>query len=335
MSFGRMGRDFGRLGVGSNNANSWVLSGAAIGMDFAKNRYFGGTASSLLTISRASNATDLLPSSASGYAYNTYSSNVLVISPSVGLLCFESRTNLFLNSTAPATQTITLSATGNYTLWVNGSGSAAIAAGTATITGAGTATNGSPVTINCTATGTVTVTVTGSLNFAQLEAGAAGTSGIVTAGASATRAADNIGTNGALKTLLTTAPLSIVTQTFGLQAPYGSGRIIAGNGAIGLITTGSSTTMSTYNGSVVLNCTLGSGSPTGIVKTGVAFGTSTGRSIVANNGTVATDSGGSGVGTNALLGSQSGTSNFADGATQSIFIWGSQLADATLKAFTQ
>jgi len=109
--------------------------------------------------------------------------------PALDWLIYEARTNLFLNSTAPVTQTITLT-TGQHTLWVNGAGSAAIAAGTAAITGAGTATNGTPVVINCTVAGTVVVTIAGALNAVQLEKGAFGTSFIVTAGASATRAAD-------------------------------------------------------------------------------------------------------------------------------------------------
>lgn len=57
--------------------------------------------------------------------------------------------------------TITLSATGNYTLSVYGTAAVTIAAGTATITGGAQATEGSPVTINCTATGTVTLTLDG------------------------------------------------------------------------------------------------------------------------------------------------------------------------------
>jgi len=171
-------------------------------MDFANGRYFGGTLASLLSITRASNATDLLPSSASGYAYNTFGSNILAISPTFGLLIFEARTNLLLNSNAPATQTTASLGTGTYTLWGNGSGSLLASGGTATITGAAPATNGSPNTFTVTVAGTVTVTVTGSLNAFQLELGAFGTSFIVTAGATATRASDSIQAAGALATTL-------------------------------------------------------------------------------------------------------------------------------------
>ena len=90
------------------------------------------------------------------------------------------------------TQTTASLGTGTYTLWVNGSGSATSSAGTATITGAGAATNGTPNVFVVTVAGTVTITVSGSLNAFQCELGTFGTSFIITAGATATRAADVI-----------------------------------------------------------------------------------------------------------------------------------------------
>lgn len=65
------------------------------------------------------------------------------------------------HAAAPASQTITIAATGSHIVWVRGAASVAVAAGTATGTGWGTATQASPLLLNITATGTITLTVTG------------------------------------------------------------------------------------------------------------------------------------------------------------------------------
>jgi len=78
----------------------------------------------------------------------------------------EARAHLRLNS-APnfaaglADQTVTLPATGSYTLTIVGAGSVAIAAGTATGTGWATATAAAPKTVILATIGTVTLDVTG------------------------------------------------------------------------------------------------------------------------------------------------------------------------------
>lgn len=117
-----------------------------------------------------------------------------------GLLAEPTRTNLYLNSGAPATQTITV-VTGGLAAWVIGSGSNALTVGTAVVTGLPcTATAASPCpNLNVTGAGTVVVTKAGTLTFAQTEQGqdctATGcliTSEIDTGGATVTRNADLI-----------------------------------------------------------------------------------------------------------------------------------------------
>ncbi len=106
-----------------------------------------------------------------------------------GLLCEEARTNFLLNSTGPATQTVSLGV-GTYTLSVVGSGSCTCAAGTAVGTGFGPATAAVPDTFTLTTAGTVVFTVSGSLSRFQCENGAFATSFIATTGSAATRSAD-------------------------------------------------------------------------------------------------------------------------------------------------
>ena len=177
----------------------WVLPGATLDLNFSTGQYYTPGVSGVLTNSRASVATTLLPTSVQGAAYVTVGSNVNRIVPGLGLLVEESRTNYLLNSAAPATQTTGSLGTGTYVLWVNGSGNATMSAGTAIGCGSGVATQGTPVNVVITVAGTCTVTVGGSLNVFQLElsgsaSGPWGTSFIATAGTTLTRAADVITT---------------------------------------------------------------------------------------------------------------------------------------------
>lgn len=110
--------------------------------------------------------------------------------PARRLLIEGTRTNLFLNSGAPATQTITLAA-GTYAVSVAGTGSLTSAAGTAVGTGFGAATAAAPGVLTVTTAGTVVFTVSGTLTRAQVELGASPSSYIATTSAAATRAADS------------------------------------------------------------------------------------------------------------------------------------------------
>lgn len=129
---------------------------------------------------------------------NTVASNVVTqaqgtaIDPSIikGLLMEGTAQNVFLNSSVPVTQDITLGV-GDFTLSVHGSGSVTSSAGTATGTGYGAASDGANNTIDVTGGGTVTFTVTGSPDYVQVESGDTSTSPIITLGVAVTRLADS------------------------------------------------------------------------------------------------------------------------------------------------
>lgn len=192
--------------------------------DHANHHYWDGTRSyptveSLVTATsgayaRTGTATDLLPSSVSGAAYNSFGANE-IRETAGGILTEASRQNSALNSATPASQTITL-ATGTFTLWVNGSGSCEVAANTAVGSGFGTATHGNPITFAISSGGTVDLTVTGSLNAFQVENGPFGSSFIETAGTAVTRSLDNLyfgaAISSALTLLLRTTPLTLDTS---------------------------------------------------------------------------------------------------------------------------
>jgi hypothetical protein len=184
-----------RAVLSSNEAADWALPGivSSGGTDcyFSRALYYPSAAACGVTVTRASVATNLLPTSPAGFAYTTFANNVPRLIPGVGLLVEEARTNFLLNSAAPATQTTGSLGTGTYTLWVNGAGSATMSLGTGVGCGVGTATQGAPVSFTITVAGTCIVTVIGNLNAFQLEMNpgtvSAPLSFIPTAGATVTR----------------------------------------------------------------------------------------------------------------------------------------------------
>lgn len=194
---------------------NWVLPTATVDLDFANGRYWTLGATGPLSFSRASVGTNLLPTSPSEASYQTFQSGVARITPGLGLLIEEVRTNFLLNSATPATQTTASLATGTYTLWVNGSGSATMTLGTGVGCGTSSATQGNPISFTLTVAGTCIVTVAGSLNAFQLEPNPGsvsfGTSFIPTGASPVTRAAD-----------VASIPVSVGLSysTYGIGTPF-------------------------------------------------------------------------------------------------------------------
>lgn len=111
--------------------------------------------------------------------YQSFAANVPVRT-GLGLQTVPTRTNLFLNSFAPVTQTITISNTTQYTVSMTGTGSLTLSGG-----GTGTVTASAPVTFTSSST-SLTVTVSGSPSTVNVTTGAFAVPPIQTAGTSAT-----------------------------------------------------------------------------------------------------------------------------------------------------
>lgn len=254
-------------------------------------------------------------------------------------------------ASAMAVQTITLaSQADNYSVFlkrVTGSGTINIclAATACASPTACTVTSTTTFTL-CTVTATVLNPIVGVqivtngdaviADFNQMEPGGFATSPILTTMATATRSSDNIQASGLLLTTLAGSSYSITAVVAGLPTSATGQRIIAtDNGSSQTpMQYSSSTKIGTYNGSVDIDATMGSGTSASTVK--AAFGqSSSGRSIVANNGAVVSDANVLGAVNQASIGSQNGTAVFIDTYLSRLSAMQERQPDATLKALTQ
>lgn len=209
-------------------------------LDFANTKQLD----SRITFTRASTATyfdqfGVMQTAASGVARFDHNPTTF---ESLGLLIEESRTNLLLNSASLATQNVTVTAVST-TLSFYGTGTITLS-GTSTagpLVGTGTANR---VTLTFTPTaGTLTLTVSGSVQSAQLEAGAFATSYIPTVASQVTRAADvasMTGTNfsswynaaeGTMYAEAATYDVSASRNSFSITDGTSANRIQLSNGA--------------------------------------------------------------------------------------------------------
>jgi len=176
-----------------NSPTSNTIPGLVL--DFSAETYGAGGASgtlgSTVVFSRSSDATRI---DANG-AIEVLGPNIARIdhdtttSAPIGLLAEAARTNLFLQSAAPATQTVTVTAT-SHVLSFYGTGTVTLSgAHTATLVGSGAFPARSELVFTPTA-GSLTLTISGSITSPQLEAGDVASSYIPTLGAATVREAD-------------------------------------------------------------------------------------------------------------------------------------------------
>ncbi len=121
----------------------------------------------------------------------------------LGLRIEESRTNLFLNSGSPATQTITVASGSAYSISFYGTGVLTLSGAlTQVMTGSAYPTRTTYTGTTSTTSLVVTVTTLATMSYPQVELGGFATSAIPSGASTITRAADGVGIVGLAQTIL-------------------------------------------------------------------------------------------------------------------------------------
>lgn len=324
-------------------AYGWAPTKPTLNLDFVNNT----TLDAAVTFTRALNTATYFNSAG---VLTTANANVArfdydpaTLAPR-GLLIEEARTNLLLNSATLSTQSVTVSATA-YTLSFYGTGTVTLS-GTSTagpLVGSGAFPTRSTLTFTPTA-GTLTLTVTGTVQYAQLEAGAFATSYIPTTGSSATRNADDVSIttvtpwfNAPAGTFASSffRPVSTATNNTIFRIDDGTANNrhmewIAASGAVAALhsLTGTLTTGPTTANTVTLAATN---------KAAYTYDAS-GVTVCLNAGTVPADNT-SNIPTGAtmtrmFIGANSAGSNYLNGHIRSLSFYPRRLSNAELQAIT-
>jgi hypothetical protein len=262
-----------------------------------------------------------------------YSSTTLA---PLGLRIEEARTNLFLNSGSPATQTVTVASGQAYSISFYGTGVLTLSGAlTQVMTGSAYPTRTTYTGTTLTTSLVVTVTTLGTMSYPQVELGGFATSAIPTGASSVTRSADVVGIVGVALGVLQGAQGAIVAETNNLDSPSAaqSPSIIYGNVVQSwFLRATNATNAYSRAGAAVLSTPLGSGSYTGIVRSGVSFNGS-GRSLVGNGGSIANDNALFQTPSSALIGSIP-TTKFLDGYITKLALYSTALPAAVLQRNT-
>lgn len=245
---------------------------------------------STISLTRASQKTDLLVTSPPGYAYQTFANNVpAVLSTGELLLENTAATQVLANPAVPADQVVTVTAA-SHRMWINAESGATmtITPGTSVITKSGvvqssvTVTHGNPDAFSCTA-GTVNITFSGTVYAAQLETGFGNPSSFIPfTGTRAAETATIIGIPAALMNNVYGTAIINVRQLY--VTPNFSKILGFGNGGI---------SKNAYDGGFYSNQTNGSGTLTATCGTGTLYDAklaiawdATSRKICGNGGAV-------------------------------------------------
>jgi len=202
--------------------------------DFTSNSAFP---SSLLTWTRANPSTAILTNlcyhDAAGASYSTFGANVPITRADLGVAIFPTSRNVFLNSTAPVTQTCTV-VVGTIIVWSNHDAGITVttAAGTATGSGFGAILPGAAQILTITGAGTITVTSsgTGTWHACQVEynpsipANSIATPLIITGASAVSRDADTNLTASALASLFAGSAGTFVMDVSRVERQSGYGR---------------------------------------------------------------------------------------------------------------
>jgi len=194
--------------------------------------------SSLLTWTRANPAatvsTNLCYHDAIGASYQTFATNTPIRRVDLGTAIFPTSRNVFLNSTAPVTQSCTV-VVGTIIVWSNHTAGLTIttAAGTATGSGFGTVAVGTPQVLTITGAGTITVTSSGTGTWyacqveynPSLPNNSIATPLIITSGSAITRDADTNAAAGALLSLFQGSTGTFVAEFSRIETQTGYGRV--------------------------------------------------------------------------------------------------------------